>query len=165
MRSVYALDLGVWTAFTAPVRILELSRLAELGVVGIKPAAAAAVVAVIAWTVWRARHETRLAGWAFVCGSCVFTYFMWNTQVHENHLYLAVLMFGLAGAVEPRWRTVFWAVSALTAFNMYIFYGVGSGQLPLLGRRWSVIDLTVLVSVVNLWLWGRTCFPQNSANG
>ena len=67
-----------------------------------------------------------------------------------------------AAGLEPRYRRAFWLVSALTAFNMYIFYGFGDGSPPLLGRTWTGVDLTVLVSLAGIGSFprGRRSFPQ-----
>jgi hypothetical protein len=154
VRSSYAApDIGVVEAFTTPVRILQISRFIEVGYPNPKPLAALIVVALVAWGTWRRRGATSAAAWTALAGWSVFTYFTWNTQVHENHLYLAVPCLAVAAALEPRWRWLFWAVSFAAAFNMYLFYGLGDGWPPLVDRRWTWVDLSVFAAAVNAALW------------
>jgi len=166
IRSAYAVSALGWVeAFTTPVRILQISRLEELGYPNPKPFGTLLVLAAIGWLLWRGRHTRRLADWAYVGGWCVFAYYLLGVQVHENHLYLAVPVLALAAGLEPRFRPAFWTVSALCAAAMYLFYGFGDGSLPLVVRRWTGVDLTVLVSLAGVWVWigGRASFPQVAA--
>jgi hypothetical protein len=82
---------------------------------------------------------------------------VWNVQVHENHLYVAVPLLALAGALDERYRRAFWIVSAITALNMYVFYGFGPAPLQqsFIGRHWTGIDFSVVASFVvcGIWLW------------
>ncbi len=150
VRSLYTLDLGWFTAFSAPVRILGTSRFMELGYPNAKLTGAAIVIALLAWALWQSRNGRPLAGWAFVAGWSVFAYTMFAAQVHENHLYLAVPMLAVAAGLSRQYRAAFWAVSIITAFNMYIFYGLSDGWGPIINRRWTGIDLTVIASFINL---------------
>ena len=90
---------------------------------------------------------------------------MFGAQVHENHAYLAVPCLAVAAGLNPKWRPFFWAVSILVAFNMYVFYGLGEGWPPVISRRWTVIDLTVLASfaAVALFLNGTSILKKASS--
>jgi hypothetical protein len=148
VRSSYAApDLGWVEAFSTPVRILQISRMQEVGLPNPKPLGTLLVLAAIGWLLWRGRAERSLQGLAWLGGSCVFAYFLLGVQVHENHLYLAVPFMAVAGGLDPARRRTFWALSMFTFFNMYIFYGLGDGAPPLVDRRWTGIDLTVLVAL------------------
>ena len=164
LRSIYALELGWYTAFTTPVRILAASRFMELGFPNPKPIGAAIVLALAAWGVWRLRHSRTIEAWMLYAGWVVLAYFMFGAQVHENHAYLAVPCLAVAAGLNPKWRPFFWAVSILVAFNMYVFYGLSEGWPPLINRRWTVIDLTVLASfaAVALFLKGTSLIKQAS---
>ena len=153
VRAVYALELGWFTSFTMPVRILGSNRFVELGFPSPKPIGAAIVIGVVVWGFWRLRSTRSSASWFFYAGWIVLAYFMFGAQVHENHAYLAIPCLAVAAGLEARWRTFFWLVSALVAFNMYVFYGLGEGWPPLINRRWTVIDLTVLASFAALALF------------
>lgn len=154
VRAFYAVaDLGFLEAFTTPVRILQISRLVEIGLFDPKPIASAVVVGLVGWGLWRRRRESSTAGLAFLGGWCVFTYFMFGVQVHENHLYLAVPFFVVAGGLEPGYRPACWIVAGITAANMYLFYGVGDGAWLLLDRSLIGIDLTVPAAMFNVGAW------------
>ena len=156
VRSLYAAPVVGWVeAFTTPVRILGISRFVEIGFFDPKPYAAVLVLALTAWYCWRNRHNTSPARWAFIAGWTVLTYFVWNVPVHENHLYLAVPLFALAAALDLRYRRAFWTVSILCALNMYLFYGLGYGWPPLIGRGWTGIDLSVIAAFVTCGVWLR----------
>jgi hypothetical protein len=101
-----------------------------------------------------------VAVWAATAGWCVFAYFMFAAQVHENHLYLAVPFFALAAGLERRFRAPFYVVSAICALNMYVFYGIGDGRPLPFTHAVTVLDLTVILSLFNLgaffWITGET---------
>jgi hypothetical protein len=137
------------------VRILQISRMMEVGYPDPKPFGTALVAAAMVWLLWRGRTDRPLAAWSYLAGWCVFAYFLLGVQVHENHLYLAVPVLALAAGIEPRYRPAFWAVSLFTAFNMYIFYGLGDGTPPMVDRRWTGVDLTVPASAAGVWVFVR----------
>lgn len=156
VRSTYAAATIGWTeAFTSPVRILGIARFIEVGYPNPKPIGAAIVIALASWGYWRYRRSTLPATWAYFAGWTVFTYFLWNLQVHENHLYMAVPALALAAALDQRYRTAFWVVSAIVATNMYLFYGLGDGWPPVIGMRWTGVDLSVFLAamVCGIWVW------------
>jgi hypothetical protein len=156
VRSVYAAPVLGWVeAFTTPVRILGISRFVEVGFFNPKPIAALLVIGLTIWGCWRNRDATSPATWAFVGGWTVLTYFVWNIPVHENHLYLAVPLLALAAALDARYRLAFWWVSALCALNMYLFYGLGHGWPPIIGRAWTGVDFSVIAALVTCALWLR----------
>ena len=165
IRSVYAAPvLGWFEAFTTPVRILGITRFVEIGFFDPKPIAAAIVVAFTIWFFWRHRRASTPALWAFAGGWTVLTYFVWNVPVHENHLYLAVPLLALAGALDHRYRPAFWAVSIISALNMYLFYGLGAGWPPLIGRSWTGVDLTVILALFTCGVWLALTYRARSAN-
>lgn len=149
MRAVYAVhDLGVWGAWTMTVRILGISRIVELGYPNPRPLATAAVAAASVWALWRARHDRRLTVFAASAAFIVHAYFVLGVQVHENHLYLAVPLLGVAAAVERSLRPVFFGISAVFALNLFLFFGVGR-DFPLPPRNITIVDTTVLVAAAN----------------
>jgi len=149
MRAAYAVhDLGVWGAWTMTVRILGISRIVELGYPNPRPLATVAVVAASLWALWRVRHERGLAALLASAAFIVHAYFVLGVQVHENHLYLAVPLLGIAAAVERPLRPVFFGVSAVLALNLFLFFGLGR-DFPLPPRNLTIVDTTVLVAVAN----------------
>ncbi len=154
VRASYGLELGWFEAFTMPVRILGRSRFMEIGYPDPKLIGTAIVALLIGWRLWRSTRGRTMAGWAATAGWCVFAYFMFGAQVHENHLYLAVPFFALAGGLDRQFRGVFYMISLICALNMYVFYGLGEGWPPLIRRTWTVVDLTVILSLMNLAAFG-----------
>jgi hypothetical protein len=175
VRSTYSAGtMGVVAAFTAPVEILGIARLEALGFPNPKPLGTVLVIGAIGWGLWRARRGLPLAGAAFLGGWSMLAYFTLGLQVHENHLYLAVPFLVLAGGLDARYRAACWSVSLATAFNMYIFYGIGNGMEPVALRGLTGVDLTVLASVVNVgvfiwltkhWLGDGALFHRSDPNG
>lgn len=167
VRAIYALDLGWFRAFTMPVRILGRSRFMEIGFPDPKLIGTAIVLLLIGWRLWRSRTGQSLASWAITAGWCVFAYFMFGAQVHENHLYLAVPFFALAAGLDRRFRGPFYTISAIVALNMYVFYGLSEGWPPLINRAWTVVDLTVVLSLISLgaffWITAETVGPPPHA--
>jgi len=167
VRAMYALDLGWFRAFTMPVRILGRSRFMEIGFPDPKLIGTAIVLLLIVWRLWRSRTGQSLASWAVTAGWCVFAYFMFGAQVHENHLYLAVPFFALAAGLDRRFRGPFYTISAIVAVNMYVFYGLSEGWPPLINRAWTVVDLTVVLSLISLgaffWITAETVGPPPDA--
>lgn len=159
LRASYAVaDMGAWAAWTMPVRILGVRRFMELGYPNPRPVGAALVVAAAVWAFYRARVALVggsspvlvLAAGAFA----LHAYFMLAVQVHENHLYLALPLLAAVAAIEPRYRAVAGAISVIITLNLLLFYGVGR-DFPLLPRTATVIDATVLLSIVHVatFIW------------
>ena len=82
-----------------------------------------------------------LAGWS------VLAYFMVSGQVHENHAYLALPLLVVAAAAAPQLRPLYWAITAAFSLNLYMFYGLGMNDPPLINRAWTFIDMSVLLAV------------------
>jgi hypothetical protein len=147
-------EMGWWNALTMNVRILNIPDW-ERFYPNPKPLASALVVAAILWACWRARRGVSLAHAALLGAWCVYAYTMLGVQVHENHMYLAVPFAMIAAGFDPSLRPLAWTMSAMAAINMYLFYGLGEAAPPLLNRRWTLIDLSVVLSVVNvaIFVW------------
>ena len=165
MRAVYAVaELGAWASWTMVVRILGISTIVRLGYPNPRALASAMVVAAAVWALWRARRSAELSI-ALACGAfIVHAYFVLAVQVHENHLYLAVpLLAGAAGAV-PSLRPVFFALSAVFALNLYLFFGLGRG-FPPPARTLTIVDTTVLLAIANcaLLAWHARRFTRAAA--
>jgi len=72
---------------------------------------------------------------------------MVSGQVHENHSYLAVPLLAVAAGVSPRARRLFWLTSAAIFGNLYLFYGFGEGRASVIDRSWTIVDLSLLLSI------------------
>ncbi len=131
-------------------RIMAVSTFQEAGLPNPRPFAGAAVLATSAWGLWQLRQAPDLATHALAAAFVVHAFFVLGVGVHEHHMMLAVPLLALAAALRPSLRPLFYVVSAIVALNMNLFYGIG------MGRGWSVprlllgIDLSVLLSLVNI---------------
>jgi hypothetical protein len=137
-------------AWTAPVRILRISMAEAQGLPNPRPFGTALVLLAAAWATWRARHTRDLALLAALGGFVVHAYFTLGVGVHENHLFLAVPLLGLAAALRPAFRGVWLAVSAVTALNLNFIYGLGQGLGGALPRGITGVDATVVLAAANL---------------
>ncbi len=159
LRASYAVaDLGAWTAWTMPVRILGVRRFMELGYPNPRPIGAALVLGAAAWAFYRARLALARGGSpVFVLAAGAFAlhaYFMLAVQVHENHLFLALPLLAAVAAVDPRYRAVAGATSAVMVLNLLLFYGIGRDLRPL-PRTATIIDATALLAIVHVvvFIW------------
>jgi hypothetical protein len=152
LRAYYQIPrLGFPHAFLVEVRrIMAVSTFQEAGFPNPKPFAGAAVLATSGWGVWRLRQAPDLATHALASAFVVHAFFVLGVGVHEHHMMLAVPLLALAAALRPELRPLFYAVSAIVALNMNLFYGIGIGWGWSIPRLLLGIDLSVLLSVVNI---------------
>ena len=143
-------DWGWGHAITQEVRILGITTTVAIGYPNPRLVGMALVGLTSALAVWWTTRVRTLGEAAAVAGWSIYAYVMLAAQVHENHLVPAVPLLAVAAGVEARFRTIFWAVSAIAALNLYLFYGIVPGRPQMLERHHTIIDATVLLSVVNL---------------
>ncbi len=142
-------DLGLWAAITAPAKILGIPRIIDIGYPDPMLIGIVLTIAAIAWALWIARKRDDLWLVAGVGGFTIHAYATLSAQVHENHLFGAVPLLVLAAAGRPAFRPILLTVSAIVALNLNLFYGFGEGVGYGFPRALTVIDATVLLSVVN----------------
>jgi hypothetical protein len=117
----------------------------------------------LAWAVWKARFVTALAAAGALAAWCAWAYSILGAQVHENHLCLAVPLLAVAAGLDIRYRPAFWWVTVIAALNLYLFYGTVPGVETLVQRSWTFIDMTVVLSAVNVGAFAwftRTLLPS-----
>ena len=149
--------LGFPQAYLVPVaRIMALSTFVELGWPNPRPFATAAVLGLTGWAIWRARRATDLATHAALVAFTVLAYFTLAIAVHENHIILALPFLLIAATGHRALRPVFVVLSLSAALNMDLFYGLGRGVGWALPRTSTLIDTSVLLSLLNvgtlIWL-------------
>jgi len=163
LRAYYSMhDLGAWAAFTVPTRILAISRVVELGypnprAIGLALSGAAAV-----WAIWTARRASDVWTVAALAAFVVHAYATLAAQVHENHLFAAVPLLGLAAAGRARLVPVFATVSAIFTLNLNLFYGISEDTGFALRRTLTVVDATVLLALINcaVLVWHAAAFSR-----
>jgi hypothetical protein len=150
LRAFYSMhDMGTWAAWTAPTKILAISRVVELGYPNPRVVGFILAGGTTAWAVWTARHTRGLWYASALGGFVMHAYATLAAQVHENHLFAAVPLLGIAAAGRPRLLPVFVAVSAIFALNLNLFYGMSEDIGFALPRSLTIIDATVVLAVVN----------------
>jgi len=142
-------DLGIWTAVTAPARILGIERVVELGYPNARTIGTALVAASTIWTLWTARRARDLWLISAVGAFVVHAYATLGAQVHENHMFAAVPLAILAASGRSAFRGIAAALSAIVALNLNLFYGFGLGVGYALPRSVTIIDATVVLALIN----------------
>lgn len=150
-RAAYSMhDMGTWAAWTAPTRILAISRFIEVGMPNPRPIGLAMTCAAWAWAVWRTRDARSLSLVAGLGAFVLHAYFFLSAQVHENHLFVAIPLAIVASIERPAWGRLAVALSAIQALDLAFFYGISEGiAVPALPRVYTVVDSTVLLAFVN----------------
>jgi hypothetical protein len=142
-------DYGFWGAVVRPTQILQISRFMDVGYPNPRPIGAILTLVAIGWALWTARRSKDLWMWSALGAFSTHAYATLAAQVHENHLYAAVPLLVLAGAGRRAFRPVLYAVSAIFALNLNLFYGLGEDVGYALPRGITIVDLTVVLAVVN----------------
>jgi Gpi18-like mannosyltransferase len=152
LRGYYQVPrLGFPGAFLTDVRrIMAVSTFQDVGFPNPRPFASVAVVATVGWGLWRLRSARDLALHALAAAFTVHAFFVLAVGVHEHHMMLAVPLLALAASLRASVRPLFYAVSAIVALNMNLFYGIGMGWGWSVPRLLLGIDLSVLLSIANV---------------
>jgi Glycosyltransferase family 87 len=144
------LTLGARAFFQPVHRIMAISTFQEQGFPNPRPFATAAAMGVAGFGIWRLRHNRDLASHALATALSIHAFCVLSVGVHENHLIFVVPFLTLAAALQPSIRPLFYAVSAIAALNLNLFYGIGRGWGYSLPRMMLGIDLSVLLSLANI---------------
>ena len=142
-------DLGAWTAFTMPTRILGITRMTELGYPNPRAVGLALTAGASAWAIWTLRRARHVPAAAALAAFLVHAYSTLSAQVHENHLFAAVPFAVLAAADLTAYRPIAIGVSLVAALNLNLFYGFGNGVGYALPRGVTIVDATVVLAVLN----------------
>jgi hypothetical protein len=150
IRAAYSThDLGAWTAWTTPTRILTISRFMEIGFPNPRLIGVALTGIAFAWGGWTARRARDLWAFAALAAFCIHAYATLSAQVHENHLFAAVPLLVVASAGRPAFRPIALVLTAIVALNLNLFYGISEDLGYALPRAWTIIDATVWLALVN----------------
>lgn len=176
LRVVYAVpDMGVWAAVTMHIPGLAISRVVELGYPNPRLIGTALTLAAAAWALWTARRSRSPYLWPAVGAFLIHAYAILAAQVHENHLYAAVPLLVIVASGRSHYRPFLWALSAIYALNLNLFYGISHfphAERLMIPRSITVIDATVVLAVANCvalaWHAGllkRECSEPARADG
>lgn len=78
-------------------------------------------------------------------------YFMFNTGVHENHLFLASILAIILFWIDRSYLSAFVIWSLIANINLFIFYGVDGKGISL--SRFLGVDFTFLFSIIIVLLF------------
>jgi hypothetical protein len=84
-----------------------------------------------------------------------WSYFMLNTGVHENHLFLAVLLSIVLFSLKPGYGPLMLLLIVASNLNLLLFYGV-TGVDPLVHRVVLGVDCALVLSILNVAAFTRT---------
>jgi hypothetical protein len=78
-----------------------------------------------------------------------FCYFIFNTGVHENHLFLVAILGMVLFWLEEGWRVNVVILLVIFNINMFLFYGAFGDFLPFL-RLIAGIDSALILAILNV---------------
>jgi hypothetical protein len=142
-------DYGLWGAIAQPAKILQISRFVDVGYPNPRPIGAFLVAVTVVWAVWTCRHGRDLWLVAALGAFTTHAYATLSAQVHENHLYAAVPLLVVAAAGRPALRPLLYALTAIFALNLNLFYGLGEDVGYAVPRGITIVDATVVLAIVN----------------
>jgi hypothetical protein len=150
LRAYYSMqDMGTWAAFTSPTKILAISRVIELGYPNPRIVGFILFGSAAAWSLWTARRRGDVWIASALAAFLMHAYATLSAQVHENHLFAAVPLVGMAAAGRPRLMPIFVVLSAIFVLNLNLFYGISEDIGYALPRTLTIVDATVLVAIAN----------------
>lgn len=163
-RVAWETDVTLATALRVTVRILAISTWTEVGYPNPRAIGSALVVAAFVWTFLRVRRRDDGWIWAAAGAFSVHAYFVLAAQVHENHLFLALPLASLAAIGRERYTRVAVALSALSATNLFMFYGISEGVGPSFPRGITGIDASVVLAVIGVGAlaWHASVFAREA---
>ncbi len=91
-------------------------------------------------------------------------YFLFNTGVHENHLFPAILLTALLAALSPSYGPLFLTWALVANLNPFVFYGIDGRALPFNRVIWG-LDTSLLFAALSValflaFLWQTVTAPD-----
>ncbi len=94
-------------------------------------------------------------------------YFIFNTGVHENHLFLAVILSVTLFWVNKDRLFVMIMLILMSNVNLILFYGIDGSGLGFSRTIANTVDMALLLSILNvgffLFLWGANVLQKKTA--
>jgi len=83
-------------------------------------------------------------------------YFTFNTGVHENHLFIAVILSVLLAALNKRYYPISLLIILAFNINLILFYGL-NGRMVINRVLFNTLDPTLVFALANTitftWIW------------
>jgi len=92
------------------------------------------------------------------------SYVIFNTGVHENHLFFVSCLAWILVSLEPDYLVRCLNLSVAANANLLLFYGVFGQQLPF-PRVIAGVDITLWFALANLWLFFDLLVHKFKAEG
>ena len=77
------------------------------------------------------------------------TYFMFCGGVHENHLFIVVILAAVLWWINKAYLTTFLIWSLMANINLFVFYGIDGKGLPF-SRTIGGVDVAFILSIFNV---------------
>jgi len=91
-------------------------------------------------------------------------YFTFNTGVHENHLFLAVILAVILFWINLEQLSVMLILVFMSNINLVLFYGIDGQELPFSRVIANTVDVALLLSIFNVvffvLLWAANTLPR-----
>ncbi len=78
--------------------------------------------------------------------------FIFNVNVHENHLYLVCLLTALLAWQNRRYWPLFVISNIVSDLNLFLFYGIDGTEMT--NRQFYGLDLALVVAIFNVLFFG-----------
>jgi hypothetical protein len=119
-------------------------------------------LAAAAWALRVAKGARDLALLAALGAFVVDAYFTLSAQVHENHFFMIMPLLALAAALRRPFAPILVTLGTVFALNLYLFYGIQGRGVPAIVRTSTIVDSTVLLSIVNcgVFAWFAVTFHR-----
>ena len=84
------------------------------------------------------------------------TYFIFSTDVHENHLFIASLLSSILCFIDQKYFTIAILVSGVANLNLFLFGGINGKRFP---HTFMNIDLSIVIACIYVLLYMKLVFP------
>ena len=157
LQAAAAGEHGLRAAFRVQPEMMTHAQAMARGFPNPRIVGALVTGAAVLWGLKTAIRTRDLGLHAALAAFIVDAYFTLSVQVHENHFFLMMPLLAVAAALRPAFAPVLAALSVTMALNLYFVYGLYGDGAADLAVRFTGVDPTVLLSVVNCLLFGWFC--------
>ena len=87
-------------------------------------------------------------------------YFAFNPGVHENHLFMVVVLAAILAWEEPAGRRLYWIWALAANVNLWLFYGLGGTPSSLVDRYGLEMSGAAAIGCLLLALWSLAALAR-----